>query len=187
MGRSPRLGKCSKLSNTGNALIVTVTNPNQSWWRRRLVEPLADQLKQGATPEKLAQSLAWGSVIGVFPILGTTSALCGVAAVVLKLNHIAIQAINWLLYPIQIIMIIPFLRLGNIIFMQPGSTPSLAEITEMFAHDFTGAARVLGGLAIRGIIAWAIVALPAAWLLSRILLPPIRHLAVKVFPKSTHL
>jgi uncharacterized protein (DUF2062 family) len=161
--------------------------PAKSFWRRRLVDPLIDQLKQGATPEKLAQSLAWGAVIGVFPILGTTSFLCGIAAIVLKLNHIAIQTINWLVYPLQFFLIIPFLRLGNIIFRHEQFTMSLGEITEMFANDFWAAAQNLGGLAARGIAAWALVALPAVWLLSRILLPPIRHLAVKVFPKSTHL
>lgn len=164
-----------------------MSQPGKSVWRRRLIDPLAAQLKQGATPEKLAQSLAWGALLGVFPILGTTSFLCGVAGVALRLNHIAIQTINWLVYPLQLVLIIPFLRLGNIIFRHEQFTLSLAEITSMFARDFWGTAQNLGGLAARGIIAWAIVAIPAIWLLRRIFLPPIRHLAVKVFPKSTHL
>lgn len=157
------------------------------FWRRRLVDPLIDQLKQGATPEKLAQSLAWGSVLGVFPILGVSSFLCGIAAVALRLNHIAIQAMNWIVYPLQFVLIIPFLRLGNILFGHEQFTLSLTEITELFASDFWGTTQNLGGLAGRGIAAWTLVAIPAIWLLRRIFLPPIRHLAVKVFPKSTHL
>jgi uncharacterized protein (DUF2062 family) len=161
--------------------------PKKSFWRRRLVEPLMGQLKQGATPEKLSDSLAWGAMIGVFPIIGVSSFICGFAALALKLNHIAIQAINWVVYPVQLLLIIPFLRLGNIIFRHEQFTFSLIDITGMFADDFAGASRDLGGLALRGIAAWIIVALPGVLLLRRIFLPPIRHLAVKVFPKSTHL
>lgn len=160
---------------------------NKSFWRRRIVEPLADQLKQGASPEKLAQSLAWGVALGVFPILGTTSFLCGIAGVILKLNHIAMQTVNWLLYPLQIALIIPFLRFGNILFQHEQFDLSIAQISARFAGDFITATREFGGLALRGIAAWALVAIPVIWILSRILLPPIRHLAVKVFPKSTHL
>ncbi len=154
--------------------------PAPSFWRRRLIDPLIGQLKQGATPEKLAQSMAWGSLIGVFPILGTTTALCGVAGVAFKFNHIAMQAMNWLVYPLQIVLVIPFLQLGNIIFGQPPLTLSIEEISAMFTEDFITAARNLGGLALRGIAAWLIVALPATWLVARILISPLRSLAGKI-------
>lgn len=159
----------------------------KSFWRRRVIEPLAAQLKQGATPEKLAQSMAWGFTLGIFPILGTPSILCGIAGVVLRLNHIAIQTVNWLVYPLQIVLIIPFLKLGNRLFGFGELNLSLKEIALMFEQDFGHAALELGGLALRGIVAWVLVALPLNFVLRRILLPPIRHLAVKVFPKSTHL
>lgn len=159
----------------------------KSFWRRRVIEPLAVQLKQGATPEKLAQSLAWGFTLGIFPILGTPSILCGIAGVLLRLNHIAMQTVNWLVYPLQIILIIPFLKMGNRLFGFDELDLSLKEIALMFDQDFGKAALELGGLALRGIFAWVLVALPMIFLLRRILLPPIRHLAVRVFPKSTHL
>jgi uncharacterized protein (DUF2062 family) len=124
--------------------------------------------------------MAWGSLIGVFPILGTTTALCGVAGVAFKLNHIAIQAMNWLVYPLQILLVIPFLQLGNIIFGQPPLTLSIEEISAMFTEDFITAARNLGGLALRGIAAWLILALPASWFISRLLLSPLRGLAGKI-------
>lgn len=154
-----------------------------SFWRRRLADPLIGQLKQGATPERLATSLAWGATLGLFPILGTTTTLCGVAGVVFKLNHIALQVTNWLVYPLQIILIIPFLRLGNLIFGHAQFPLSLQEITELFATDFTGTARNLAGLALRGIIAWALVAVPSAWIMRQAFLPPVRHLAENVFTR----
>src|SRR3981081_2804173 len=46
---------------------------NQGFFYRRLVRPLLDLLRQGATPEKLALSVALGAMLGVFPMLGATT------------------------------------------------------------------------------------------------------------------
>ncbi|HMP88645.1 MAG TPA: DUF2062 domain-containing protein [Kiritimatiellia bacterium] len=152
-----------------------------SLWHRRVVKPLVSQLIQGATPEKLAQSLAWGGVLGIFPILGTTMLLCGLIAIRFKLNHIAIQTVNWLVYPLQILLIIPFLRLGNIIFAREQFPLSLVEISNAFATDFWSAANELGWVALRGIVAWSILAVPLALILTLLLTPMLRHLRDKVF------
>lgn len=40
------------------------------WARRQIVTPVVALLRQGATPEKLALSLALGIALGVFPVLG---------------------------------------------------------------------------------------------------------------------
>lgn len=177
--KPPRVNQPPQALKTDPA-IAAQPGVARSFWRRRLIDPLIGQLKQGATPEKLAQSMAWGSLIGVFPILGTTTALCGVAGVAFKLNHIAIQTMNWLVYPLQIALILPFLQLGNLIVGQPPLTLSIEEISAMFAEDFLTAARNLGGLALRGIAAWLVVALPASWLITKILVYPLRSLAGKI-------
>ena len=54
----------------------------RSFWRRRVVEPIAGQLKQGITPEKIALTIALGMALGIFPILGSTMLLCALAAAV---------------------------------------------------------------------------------------------------------
>ena len=62
---------------------ATVNSPapavRKSFWKRRVVTPLIAQLKQGVTPEKLALTVALGLVLGIFPILGATTLLCGAA------------------------------------------------------------------------------------------------------------
>src|SRR5438105_748195 len=59
--------------------------------RRRLARPLIALLTQGHTPEKIALSVAFGIALGLFPIFGTTTLLCVLAGVLLRLNHPAIQ------------------------------------------------------------------------------------------------
>ncbi len=102
--------------------------------------------------------------------------LCGIFAVALRLNHIAIQTINWLVYPLQLVLILPFLHLGNRLFGREPMSLSLVEISNAFSADFLDASIELGGLALRGIAAWTVVALPSIWLLSKLLAPLIRRL-----------
>src|SRR5262245_47568539 len=91
----------------------------RDFMQRHLVTPLLDLLRQGVTPEKLALSLSLGTVIGLIPILGVSTALCALAAVVLKLNMPAIQLVNYLLTPLQLILLIPQLRFGEFLVGAP--------------------------------------------------------------------
>jgi len=50
---------------------------------------------------------------GCSPIFGTTTLLCLVVALVLKLNHPAIQAANQLMYLVQLPLIVVFIRIGE--------------------------------------------------------------------------
>src|SRR3954453_19919619 len=81
--------------------------------RRKLVDPILELLRQGVTPEKLALSLAFGLGIGIFPVLGVSTVLCTVVAIVLRVNLPAIQLVNYLASPLQLALIIPFVRVGE--------------------------------------------------------------------------
>jgi hypothetical protein len=70
----------------------------------------------GATPEKLAWSIAVGLLIGINPILGSTTILCLAVAFILRLNVAASQLGNHVVYPLQLILIIPFIHLASRIF-----------------------------------------------------------------------
>ena len=89
------------------------------FFRRRLARPIIELLRQGVTPEKMALSLALGVALGVFPVLGTTTALCALVAFIWRLNLPAIQIVNYFVYPLQIALLIPFFRLGEKLFGAP--------------------------------------------------------------------
>ena len=81
--------------------------------RRRLADPLLLLLKQGLTPETLALSLALGATLGLFPVVGATTALCVAAGVALRLSHPALQLANLVVYPLQLPLVLVFVRLGE--------------------------------------------------------------------------
>lgn len=73
---------------------------------------ILEELKTGTSPQKIALSLAIGGAIGVFPLIGTTMALCAFLGFVLRLNPVSIQIANYAMYPFQVFLILPFLKLG---------------------------------------------------------------------------
>lgn len=94
----------------------------------KVIIPVTKLLRQGITPEKIAMSIAWGIVIGIFPVVGTTTLLCAIVAIVLRLNLPIIQLANWLVYPLQITLLLPFFFTGAYVL---GSGPLTYDAQEL--------------------------------------------------------
>ena len=73
-------------------------------------------LSTGADPDKLAWSLALGLVVGVNPLLGSTTVLVLGLAAVFRLNIVASQVGNHAMYPFEILMFPVFIKLGDLAF-----------------------------------------------------------------------
>jgi uncharacterized protein (DUF2062 family) len=144
--------------------------------RRYLIEPLIGFLRQGMTPHKLALTIALGFALGVIPILGSTTVLCTIAALALRLNLPAIQAVNGIVYPLQLILLIPFLRAGAWLF--GGGEPSLT-VQQIFGLIRADVWRAIGALwvaTLHAVVVWMVCASIAAVLLYAILIPVLRGL-----------
>lgn len=134
-----------------------------SWWQRRVVAPIVAQLKQGITPEKIALTLALGGVIGIFPILGATTVLCAVVGIWLRLNQPIIQLVNYLVYPVQIVLLIPFYRAGERLFgAEPVPIADVASLVTRFSEGPWQFVLDYGLVGLYGITVWALVAPPMA-------------------------
>jgi uncharacterized protein (DUF2062 family) len=149
----------------------------EGFFRRRIVRPLLDLLRHGVTPEKLALSIALGVALGVFPVLGTTTALCALAALILRLNLPAIQIVNYFVYPAQIALLIPFARLGEKLFGAPHLPLSVAQIHGMIHANRWAAAQFLWTTVWHATVAWCLIA-PALMLLAYVVVLPLLRLMV---------
>ena len=107
---------------------------------------------QGLSGESIAIILAVGLVLGTFPVYGCPTALCLLAAVVLRLNAPALQLVNQLSSPLQLALLVPFARLGERIL----GTPSTASnsILSRFSE-----------LTLQAIAGWLCISLPLGILL----------------------
>jgi uncharacterized protein (DUF2062 family) len=122
-------------------------------------------LRRGTSPQKLAWSLAVGLLIGINPIIGSTTVLCLAAAFLFRLNIAASQLANHLAYPLQLLLIIPFIRLGSRIF----HTAPMPLSPNQLLHDARQAPLTL----VRQLWLWESHALILWAILAAILIPAI--------------
>ncbi len=149
----------------------------QGFFYRRVVVPILNLLRQGITPEKIALSIAFGIALGVFPVIGATTLLCALAAVVLRLNLPAIQLVNYFVYPLQIALLLPFIRMGEFLFSVAQPIPfSMTQILEMIRTDVGHAIATLWTATMHAIVAWLLVGPLVVLLLYRVLTPLLRRL-----------
>ncbi|HKL07174.1 MAG TPA: DUF2062 domain-containing protein [Bacteroidales bacterium] len=120
----------------------------------KLLKPLVNFLKEGLSPEKLALSVALGITIGIIPVLGITTIMCALVAVIFRINMPAIQLINYFVYPLQLILFIPFLKMGAFIFPSEGLVFSLSFISGLLQQDFWLAAQLFWKANLGAMIIW---------------------------------
>lgn len=150
----------------------------RSWWKRRVVDLIVAQFRQGITPEKIALTVALGCVLATFPILGSTTLLCTAAALWLRLNQPIIQLANYLCYPLQIVLLIPLYRAGEWL-GAPHLALSIPQLMERFRTGPLQFIADFAGIALGGVGIWCLTAPLAGAALYFILRPPLRLLAIR--------
>jgi hypothetical protein len=155
-----------------------------SFVRRRITGPILDLLRQGVTPEKIAISIALGITLGVTPVLGSTSILCFLAAVALRLNLPAIQLVNYLVYPLQFALLIPFFRMGEWIFAAQPANVSVAHVLELIRADVWSAITILWTATLHALVAWLAAGSLAALAMYLVLAPALRRLSATLRPEA---
>jgi uncharacterized protein (DUF2062 family) len=148
----------------------------EGWLRRRLWGPIRTQLRQGLSPEGLAWSVCLALACATCPLIGVTTALCIAAGALFRLNHPVMQVVNYVSYPIQIALLIPFWRLGERIFGAPKMDLDPGRILAAVKADAWGALHAYGAEIWHGVVAWALVAIPAGCLLGWVLGPVARRM-----------
>jgi uncharacterized protein (DUF2062 family) len=119
---------------------------------------LRQALRQGLTPHQLALTLALGVTLGVLPTVWGTSVLCLLAAWMLRLNQPLMQLLNYFVFPLQILLLAPFLQLGYFLF--GGETPPLVQAWEpqRLLSEPLQTLRLAGEASLLALAGWALAA-----------------------------
>lgn len=123
----------------------------------KLVRLILELLSQGIAPHKIALSIALGMVLGVTPVIGISTLLCALAAVAFGINLPLIQVVNYLVYPLQLLLLIPFIQAGQWLFRQPLLPFSLMQLTGLFRESFWHTLGMLWEYMLHGLVAWSIL------------------------------
>jgi uncharacterized protein (DUF2062 family) len=131
----------------------------RGFFRRRLVDPVRALLRQGTTPDTLARTLALGTVLSIFPFLGTTTLVVLVVGWWRKMNQPILQTLNQLLGPVQLAMIFVYVRIGEWIWQDAEHRFSVGEMIRIFRDvSFYEFLQQFGWAGVHAFTAWALTA-----------------------------
>ena len=143
---------------------------------------VAQWLSQGISPRRLALTIALGFAVGCIPVVGIPTLLCAALALTLRLNLPAIQAANYAAMPLQLVLIVPFVRLGGwLVAAHPAHIPVQPTMQPIVTHSLLHLpvlhlAAWVGGLAGQALLAWLLVAAPAVALMTPALTRMLRRI-----------
>ena len=150
--------------------------------QRRIHGPVMAQLTQGISAGRIALTISMGITLGIFPILGATSVLSGIAAWLLKLNQPIIQAVTALTFPLQCLLLLPFYRTGESLFGVPSIPLSIPQIISRFFADTGNFFQDYGMTGVRGIVVWGLIAPVTGLTLYYAVHGPLRAMARRLRP-----
>lgn len=119
-------------------------------------------MRQGLTPNELSQSIIVSGLISTIPILGVSTFLITTVSLKRRLNLPVMISLSYLMWPVQILMIIPFIRVGEFIFSVPQNHHTVDEIINSFQESFFKTLSHLSFELLCGLGGWFFTAVPFA-------------------------
>jgi len=160
------------------------TSRLKRFWQERVVALVVAQFTQGFTPQKIALTITLGAILGIFPILGATTALCAIAGLWFKLNQPVIQLVNYLLSPVQLALILVFVRIGEWMTRAQPVSFSIPELFQKFHESPVKFMHEFGMTGVHAILAWLVIAPFLTALIYFLLLPSLKKLAQRNQPNA---
>ncbi len=125
--------------------------------KSKSIKIIRSMLKEGMSVHKIALCLALGATLGVFPVLGISTLLCTLAALVFRLNLPAIQLVNYLVYPVQLALLAPFYSIGSWMFKPDRWLAPGENLINLMKNDFWGSMAGLWDLTLYAVITWTVI------------------------------
>lgn len=158
----------------------------RSFLKEKIYLPVLNFLKTGSSPEQLAVAFALGTIVGIIPLWGVSTLLCALLAFAFRLNLAAMQLVNYLIFPLQLLFYIPFFQAGGVLF-EPLTIPlSASQISEMLSADPWGSMQQLWLANLQALLVWLMLAVPVYFGLYFILLPVLKRISAAIPVKNNH-
>jgi uncharacterized protein (DUF2062 family) len=129
----------------------------RAWLKQKVSDPLLALLTRGLSPQDLSLAVVVSLGLGINPIIGSTSLLCLVAGRLFRLNHLVMQTVNYLAYPLQFLLLVPFVRLGEMVMGAEALPLSPSLLIEEFQRSFWGFVAKFGMAYVHGLLGWVLV------------------------------
>lgn len=158
----------------------TVAATHHNWIYRHGVLPILAMLRMGATPRSLAWSIAVGVLLGINPVLGTTTLLCLAIAVSFRLNILASQIAMQAMFPVELMLMVPFLRMGARVFHTAAMPLAPGILVKEARHAPYALIRSLWMWEWHAFVLWAAIAVLAVPLVALVLTPLLERIQARI-------
>lgn len=115
-------------------------------------------LRIGLSPTRIAGTISAGIVLGIFPIYGPISLVCLGLAWLGRLNVPILLASYYSMAWLKPLLILPFLRAGEIVFAAEPMPISLVELGRRFSTDALGTLGEFGWSFVHALTGWLVTA-----------------------------
>ncbi len=88
-----------------------------------------------SSPGKIVLSFTLGFYLGLFPVVGLTTLLCLLATFLFRLNPLIIQVTNFSVFPLQLVLIYPFMKAGRILFFTKKGLLPVVSLKQLLTAD----------------------------------------------------
>lgn len=145
-------------------------------WRRRVREPVMRELTRGVSPRRVALAVTLGLFSSTWPQIGTNPFMALLLSWLFRCNKAVTSGVSLVFTPLQYVLMIPFLRVGETLLGVDHFQTSVPEIIMIVATDPVGSFKVLGIPLLHAILGWLFVwlfagpavFLPLRWLMLRL-------------------
>lgn len=135
-----------------------------------LVSKITALFKQGLTARELTESIVASGLISIIPILGVSTFMITTLSLKRKLNLPIMLSLSYLMWPLQILLILPFIKLGEFVFSVQAPNHTVEEIIHSFQISFFNTISHLSFELLCGLCAWFLIAVPVAIVIYLLLL-----------------
>lgn len=123
-------------------------------WQRRVRAPVLRELRRGISPSRVALASMLGLVSATWPQIGTNPFMALLLSWAFRCNKAITSGISLVFTPLQYMLMIPFLRVGETLLGVEHFQTSVAEIITIVATDPIGSFEVLGIPLVHAILGW---------------------------------
>lgn len=131
---------------------------------KEFIAKIKKPFKQGLHTKEVINAVIVSLVFTIIPIIGFTTIILTLLSFKKKLNLPIMIVISYLGAPLQFILFLPFVYLGEQIFNVEHSILSLKKIQTSFSISFWGTMKDIFFEILYGLSAWILIAIPISLL-----------------------
>lgn len=128
--------------------------------KHRHLQRVIVYFRKDANPASLARNITIGILISISPFIGFTTASLALAAALFRLNFPFVLALSYLVYPLQLLLVVPYIRLGEELLEKEHMGMTLGSMKALFNEGFIYAMKELWQANVCGFASWFILSIP---------------------------